>query len=252
MASQTISEVHRIHRLIWAFNHEVEFSSAYSNRKNVLTTPTVFFDFEGDKLPPMAPAPDGWCRISAQLEAQLVQYQTEVHMIEFDERHERILLDNREFMDACKVEVPKYLNKLAYLYLNCFHMLADGYEPDVKERVKAKALSLIQDFEENRIDHKDYISIVEYIKQQIRAAIKAGSEPPPPVHHKLTRTELTEKVLKLQGERTYSIKDICTICRISQYKYYTIIKEHKRRERGIEEVKRGPGAKSRLNTEHIK
>ncbi|MDR3712078.1 MAG: transposase [Puia sp.] len=251
MASQPESNVDRIHRLVKAFNGAVESSIAYRERKSATTTPTLFFDYDGDKLPPLAPAPNEWCKISIELETQLCQYRGAAPIAEYSADREARLLRSKEFMDACRAEVPKYFVMLACLYLKCFHTLADTYDPDVKERVKAKALSLTNDFDSNRVNVNSYLSIVEYIKQQINKAKEAGPKRPPPVRHKLTRAELTEKVLKLVDERIHSIKDICAICRISQYKYYAIIKEHKRRQRGIEEANRGPGAKSRLGKEHL-
>ncbi len=251
MVSKPERTVDYIRRQVKAFNDEVESSTSYRERRSAPTTPTVFFDFEGDKFPPLAPPSDEWCKIPTELGGKLEQYLEAGHIIEFRADDEVKLLRDTEFMDACKTDVPKYLKMLAHLYLGCFHALADDYESDVEERVKAKVLNLNADFEADKIDFNAYLSIVEYIKQQIRAAQEAGSQPPQPVRHKLSRIELTEKVLKLQSERTYSVRDICAICRISQFKYYTLIKEHKRRERGIEEAQRRPGAKTKLSEKHI-
>ena len=71
-------------------------------RKRVQTTPTIFFDNEEESFPQFRGSRYGWCTISPELAGLLQTSQSDAHMISFEGKEERKLLDDAEFLSECQ------------------------------------------------------------------------------------------------------------------------------------------------------
>ncbi len=251
MESKVPDTVSTIRRLIAKFNQRAVSSPAYPERKKAPTTPTVFFDYEGDAFPNLVPSADGWCTIPEDLAARMEESPATPHIIEFVGEEQSPPILSQEFYEECKAEVPKYMKSLAYLYLSSYYTLADDYEPSVRERVKAASISLNKDIESDKIIWDNYSSIVDFLKAQMKAAKDPEPGPKFSGHRKPSRKEITSNVQELQRARIHSVRDICDLCHISPWKYYALCREMKPREEVKEEAKREPGVRTRLNEDQV-
>jgi transposase len=117
-----------------------------------------------------------------------------------------------------------YLRYIAELYLEMNKQLYEMHVPPLSIQVKDKldALKLLLSTNPSHILNTS--SVIGYIKKAIKAAKSRHEQLARPRSYAEKRTDLIRRILRLRTEGTHSVKDICSMLKISQSTYYTICK----------------------------
>eukprot|EP01022_Parablepharisma_sp_SALTPOND_P022461 TRINITY_DN456_c0_g1_i21.p1 TRINITY_DN456_c0_g1~~TRINITY_DN456_c0_g1_i21.p1 ORF type:complete len:549 (-),score=10.22 TRINITY_DN456_c0_g1_i21:541-2187(-) len=216
--------VGQIRELIRQYNEEVSNSKQYSKRRLAKTTPTILYDSEFESVPPLRFSPCNWCKIKPDLAAMLETYRVDFPIISYRGEDQAALLDDQEFLNKCKAEMPRHLAHLAEAYLQMHYQLSSSYEGEAQTRVRARIESLTKELHESRDGFLSRPSVIAYIRKQLKEAKSGPRDNRPLSARKPSHGELAHKVLQMRSQREYSVRDICALCKISVATYYTICK----------------------------
>eukprot|EP01022_Parablepharisma_sp_SALTPOND_P024278 TRINITY_DN5344_c0_g1_i2.p1 TRINITY_DN5344_c0_g1~~TRINITY_DN5344_c0_g1_i2.p1 ORF type:complete len:362 (-),score=-3.69 TRINITY_DN5344_c0_g1_i2:43-1062(-) len=201
--------------LVKTFNEEVKAHHLYYKRKNVEATPTIFFDNQNEILPQFRRSPFRWCTIPTDLTELLQKYKLSTQIVRFESNEGKKLLEDSEFLKVCNDEASEYLRLIADIYLKLQDQLANSYLPNVSVRVKEVIVRLGTELSENTYEVINKTSMIVYLKKSIKLARNRTSLATHKKSIARTPSELIHKVLELRRQGMHSVKDICTLCKIS-------------------------------------
>jgi len=207
------------------YNERISESKQYHSRRYVKNTPLIYFDDRRITLPKLTWSPVGWCKISHELGNALENATNEEHLISFSSEDAKNWINNPEFMENCKSQIPKYLTFLAQIYLVMREKASNSYPLEYKGKVKAKIEELKKSLNDNPRDFIDKPSIIEFINKEIKSSKFSNDNQLLQIFLDPNPETLSQKVLRLRNERIYTTKSICQICKISKYKFYDILKK---------------------------
>lgn len=216
--------VEQIRSLISEYNEEATKSRQYSKRRLAKTTPTIFYDDQSPNLPTLRWSPVGWCKIRPNLAALLEMHRIASPVISYKANDQKDLLLDEEFSDACKSEIPQHLTHLSEVYLHMHYQLAGTYGPESQTRVRAKIEALEIELHENNTSFLNKNSVISHIRKQLKEAKSMARKTSDLTTCRPNPNELVQKVLQLRRQNEYSVKDICSLCKVSLSTYYAICK----------------------------
>jgi len=207
------------------YNERLIEGKLYVEHRLVKTTPLVFFDDRWLTLPQLKWSPVDWCKIDHELGSALEKATNEEHLISYSSEDAKNWINNFEFMEHCKSQIPKYLVFLAEIYLVMQNKVTNSYPPGYKERAKAKIEVLKKSLYENPRDFIDKPSVIKFIRKEIKSTKISNDNQLLQILTNPNPETLSQKVMRLRNERIYTSKSICKICKISKYKFYDILKK---------------------------
>lgn len=222
MHSQDAKICEEIRKKIKDYNESVKESKKYLLRKFIRSTPTIFFDSEFRFLPKLRWSQDDWCRITPELSHIFENGKNEHHIISFNGPESKKKLENAEFINQCKLEMPKLLFQLAEIYLGMNIQLTRHYSGEVKERVKIVIEKISKDLHQNIPNFMQKPAIILYIHQQIKLAKSDSKINIIRVVQDVPAETIQQKVLRMRSQKMYTVQNICDICKICKYTYYSI------------------------------
>jgi len=218
------TEYSKIKKIISEFNKEIQAMETYEERRLVKTTPTIFYDTPLDNTINLEISPENWCTIPENLANFLTNEKSNKNIICYEGKDEVKLIENTEFLEKCKNKLKKYLLLMSEVYLKMKLNLTEYFEEKTKNRMQEKISQLKIDLQTNPDDFLDKKSIIQFINKEIHYS-KTEKLPKEKIDKKRNKSiEIIEKVKNLRQNPNYSVKSICKICKISQSKFYDILK----------------------------
>ena len=238
-------------KAIRAFNKAVQSSAHFEARRKAKTSATVFFDSGPKSVLSFRQSSQSWCRVPDDMVDYLATSAGSNRITRFQNADEGRHHRRQTQLDASQTEAPHYLKLAMALYLECHLDLAKSYQLENMLRVTTEVALLQAELKDHFHDLMSEPSIVAYIKHRLFRQRTVPKVQPASELFLIPRKRSDAEVLRLKDEGKYSIKDICTLSKISQSKYYDICKRKKYSEEHYEEVKTQPRLRGGLSGEHI-
>ena len=238
-------------RTIQHFNKAVQSSAHFEARRKIKTSATVFFDSRETSVLCFRESSPAWCTMTQDLADWLAKPPGSNRLIRFLNSVGAMHSRRHSEQESTKEEASDYLKQAMILYLQQHFELANSYEPKQKLAVSVEILLLDLELRDRFHDLKTKPSIVEYIKHRLFRQQEASAPQPASEVFLFPRKRGEPEVLRLRDEKKYSIKDICTLSKISRSKYYEICKRKKYSDEHHEGIKPQPRLRGGLSSAHI-
>jgi len=207
------------------YNERLIEGKLYVDHRLVKTTPTIFYDDRWMTLPKLKWSPVDWCKINHELGNALEKATNEEHLISFSSEDAKNWINDFQFIEHCKSQVPKYLVYLAEIYLMMQNKITNSYPPGYREKAKTKIEELKKLLYENPRYFIEKPSIIKFIRKEIKYSKFSNDNQLLQIFANPNPETLSQKVMRLRNEKIHTSKSICEICRITKYKFYDIIKK---------------------------
>lgn len=218
---------HKIRQNIKEFNEIATEGRKYIKRRLVKASPTIFFDNDYLEIPKLRWAGVNWCKINSDFSKSLESYQNIIPIITHDNRDQKELLKDNEYLNKSKANILIQLKLLAQIYLAMNLQILSRYSIEKQIRLRIKISYIANKL---RIDDYELLSkpeLINHIKKELRGTIsKYGIQNRIPIK-KLSSDALAREVLVLRLHPDLSVQDICERCNISKRKYYDICRKDK-------------------------
>lgn len=240
-------------RNVRAFNRDIVDSPLYEIRKKVVSTKIIYFDDDTESDHSLFEQDTEWCKISDKLANFTAKFGKQNNVVEFDRFKEMLSLRTADYIEACNRESCTLVKKILEIYLNYFEHFIDIYKLGNTLKYKYNLSELKKELSKNQERLiEENASIVTYAEKKIKTESKSIKKLNFSESNKLEQRDLKEKILRLKNEYNYSIKQICWICGISKYKFYSIIKSGNFNEESKVDLSDKKRVKTYLKAEEIR
>ena len=249
--SSSLNPAQDISKLIQSFNSQVEISPLLQKRREVHSLPTVFLPEDSPMQVAFNCSPPGFCFISKELEALLLQNQQACKVIHYDLRLQGKKCQAVSFGAKIRQALPKLLRLVAKVDLNLQQQLCQCYNEDQKAEIMPAIERLGKEFQKYDFAQVESKSVVDMIAEKLKPPKELKKPCITDLSLILPKKRSEAEVLQLKESGKLSVREICQACKITIGKYYSISKRSKLAEERKESQPKIKLIKSKLLNKEI-